>query len=237
MLLSVSLAACDGSINFTDEGSVKNASVKEIFRGLAQDQEMINEDPKLTENRRSAYVVAANRTGVNTKKKLMDAIYDNPNYSDVNITGHRMPGNDETMDIVEISFKVMNEFNVKINFLVPEKKIAGPLRLNKLPIMNSINTTTNDDQQINLGADAEVFAKMLNKNPDLLKMNIQRRWKIQQASNAAAADEKLQSCKAAAMSNEGDIEPNPALNDDENKAEIKKIQDDIDKKIDVCIHS
>lgn len=174
MAVVLSLNGCDGSINFTIDGAVKNASAGEIFRGLAFTRETIDEDPDKSNKRRDLYELIATRAGVNTNAKFMKVLASNPHYSNVTIDAKQMAPGDETIDAIWVRFDVDHQVKVSVNFLQPEKRVFGPLRLNRLPILDSI-TMVIDGRQIRSTDSKEILlTHVLNGNADSFSNHLKR---------------------------------------------------------------
>lgn len=174
MIVVLSLNGCDGSINFTIDGAVKNASTGEIFRGLAFTRETVDEDPEKSNKRRDLYELIATRAGVDTSAKFMKVLASNPHYSNVTIDAKQIAPGDETIDAVWVRFDVDHQVKVSVNFLQPEKRVFGPLRLNRLPILDGI-TMTVDGRQIKSTDSQEILlTHILNGNADSFANHIKR---------------------------------------------------------------
>jgi hypothetical protein len=233
--ISVMLAACDGSLNFSDEGSVKNATIESIVRGLAQDHEQINEDENITNNRRTMLVMGASQVISDIKKNFPDALRSNPNFKNINVTGQRLlPKNsdNETINKVNVTFDVQGGYQANIEFLVPEKVLIGPIRLNRLPILTDIYIIR-DKISFKLFDDkAAILIGLLSTDKDLFKNKIDLQWlQIQNQENAKA--EKLKMCDQLANQKPVFV-PYPFATDSQNSEELRKFNDSIASKMQFC---
>lgn len=201
---AILLAGCDGSVNFSINGAINGATAGDIFRGLAFKGETIDEDPAKSNKRRDLYEFIATRAGVNVSAKFMQALTSNPHYSNVTIDGKALTPGDETLDAVWVKFDVDHQTNVSLNFLQGDKRLFGPLRVNRLPLLDSITMTANGAPITSNEGVEVLLTRILNSDKDSFANHIKQ---LSLAMKAHQADVEERCRKALPNTDDFEVDP------------------------------
>lgn len=223
------ISGCDGSINFTVDGAVKHATNGEIFRGAAFNRETIDEDPERSKHRRDLYEFVADKAGVDTKRNFVDTLRANPHYSNVVVNGKVLAPGDETVDTVRVQFDVDKQVNVTINFLQPEKRVFGPLRLNKLPILDSIAVSMNGKPISTGDSDEILLARILTNVADDFSNRLSK------AVQALKAQALIEAQCRKALPNTDDFEVDPSLSPPEKDRAYQAFEQRQNELVKACV--
>lgn len=223
------IAGCDGSINFTIDGAVKHSTNGELFRGAAFNRETIDEAPERSKSRRDLYEFVADKAGVDTKRNFLETLRANPHYSDVVITSKPLAPGNETVDAIQVKFEVDKQVHVAINFFQPEKRVLGPLRLNKLPILDSIAISMNGSPIRTTDGDEILLARILSSEADDFSNRLSKA--VQSLKEQALIETQ---CRKA-LPNTDDFEANPMLSPPEKERAYRTFEQRQTELVKTCV--
>lgn len=221
-----SLSGCDGGFNFSAQGSIEDATVAEVFRGLGMRFVSDGEDEDQAEVKLKLTEQAAVAAGIDTKAKLLDLLSRNPHYSDVKLSAIRSETGRGEATMARVTFKVDRSYDATLIFLVREARIFGPLRKHWLPLLMSFAVSDAKQDPVNVFADdAVALATVLAPNPEeFAKLVGRAEAEAQKAQTVAKAEQAKQdaerraqvekNCSQTAQEGEGDFEVDPSLSDD-----------------------
>jgi hypothetical protein len=138
LALILALGACDGSFNTSPEGAVQDASVRDIFRGLASSRGEFQEDRDKENARKGLYELIATKAGVNLDKAFLATLQANPHFGSIEVKSASLGAGDESLVLIAVRFVVDGHATAQMNFLSPQKPFLGPIRMSKLPMLDSV---------------------------------------------------------------------------------------------------
>ena len=186
--LAIALEGCDGSLSITPEGGVKNASVREIIRGMAQDVEKRYDDSDAVKVKRDTLETISKPIVKDLSEGFIDCLKSNSNYTNVAISGNRTTPIDDdgnALDGIFVDFDIKGGFHAKLQFAVIEHQIVGPLRLNRLPIF-LVATLVKDNKPFNISSVTEknvTLVSIISKEQDYFTALVNTAWSRAQATN------------------------------------------------------
>lgn len=179
--ISALLVGCDGSINFSDSGAIEGSRNLDIFRGYAVNAEMVQEDPDRTEQRRTMVAQGARMANVDLDGKFLATLKNNPHFSQVVVNTMTVPdprsSNADAVEIANVEFLVDQSTQMQLRFLVPERRMLGFVRLNKLPTLIQVHAHRDGHELRTSASDLEVLLSALNRDQSDFVHQIQAQWK------------------------------------------------------------